>query len=354
MTFTKSTLAAVSSIALLAAASPVFAQELQDFTLGFAIDSMVQQIPYHVAREHGYFEDEGLEVEFQYFDGSSALVQQIVAGNVDAGSPAVGSLFNAVVQGHPLKQVFSFQYKSVFTLATPEGSGIDDVSDLQGKAIGVTELSGGEVPIVRAVIREAGLTEGEDVQIIPVGEGSALTVNALQTGQVQAYSSNMFDIAAIEAAGIPLDIILPESIENFPGNGLVVLEGTLEEKRTQLEGLTRALARALIYVENNRDEAFELARQLAPEELEDIELANASFDAAYTLRERPADMEGAPIGTHYLPGIEAYHTFMRQGSEEEGALMQDIDLDALLDDSLVAAANDFDKEAAALPRAEQQ
>ena len=88
--------------------------------------------------------------------------------------------------------------------------------------------------------------------------------------------------------------------------------------------------------------------------MEDLALANASFDAAYTLRERPADLEGAPIGTHFLPGIQAYHDFMRQGSEEEGALMQDIDLDALLDDSLIPAANEFDKEAAALPRAEQE
>jgi ABC-type nitrate/sulfonate/bicarbonate transport system substrate-binding protein len=347
-------LAALLLAGAVAGATPALAQDSEEFVLGFAIDSMVQQIPYHVAREHGYFEDEGLDVEFQYFDGSSALVQQIVAGNVDAGSPAVGSLFNAVVQGHPLKQVFSFQYKSVFTLATPEGAGIDDVSDLAGKAVGVSELSGGEVPIVRAIIREAGLTEGEDVQIVPVGDGSALTVNALQSGQVQAYSSNMFDIAAIRAAGIPMDIIMPASVENFPGNGLVVMESTLEEKRTELEGLTRALARALVYVENNRDEAFELARELAPEEMENLELANASFDAAYTLRERPADMGDAPIGTHYLPGIEAYHDFMRQGSEEEGALMQDIDLDALLDESLLPAANDFDKAAAALPRAEQQ
>jgi NitT/TauT family transport system substrate-binding protein len=347
-------LVATASLALLAGASPSLAQELDEFTVGFAIDSMVQQVPWHVAREHGYFEDEGLEVEFQFFNGSSALVQQIVAGNVDAGSPSVGALFNAVVQGHPLKQVFSFQYKSVFTIATPEGSGIDEIADLQGKAIGVTELSGGEVPIVRAVLREAGLTEGEDVQILPVGEGSALTVNALQTGQVQAYSSNMFDIAAIETAGIPLDIIMPESVENFPGNGLVVLESTLEEQRTQLEGLVRALSRALVYVENNRDEAFALAQQLAPEEMENVELANASFDAAYTLRERPADMEGTPIGTHYLPGIQAYHDFMRQGSEEEGALMQDLDLDALLDESLIPAANEFDREAAALPRAEQE
>lgn len=352
MTYVKNGLAAcISAVALWS--MPVSAQDLENFSVGFAIDSMVQQIPYHVAREYGYFADEGLEVDFQFFDGSSAVVQQIVAGNVDAGSPSTGALFNAVVQGHPLKQIFSFQYKSVFTLATPVSSGITDVAGLDGKAIGVSDLSGGEVPVVRAVLREAGLTEGEDVQIIPIGDAPAMTVNALQTDQVQAYSSNMFDIAAIEASGIDMTVILPESIANFPGNSLVAREETLNEKREQFEGFTRAMARAVVYVAANRDEAYALAKQLAPEELENEALAQASFDAAITLRERPAAMEGEPVGAHYLPGIQAYHDFMRQGSEEEGALSQDIDLAALLDSSLLEAANDFDRAAAALPRDQQ-
>jgi ABC-type nitrate/sulfonate/bicarbonate transport system substrate-binding protein len=314
---------------------------------------MVQQVPYHAARELGYFADEGLDVSFEYFDGSSAVVQQLVPGNVDIGSPSAGALFNAVVQGYDLKVVFSFQYKSVFTLGTPADSGITDVAGLAGHAVGVSELSGGEVPIVRAVIREAGLTEGEDVQILPIGDAPAMTVNALQTGQVIAYSSNMFDIAAIEAAGIDMNIILPDSVANFPGNSMVASAEVLAEKHTQLEGFARAMARAIVYVDANREEAYAMAAALAPEEFEDEALAQASFDAARSLRERPAAMEGAPIGSAFMPGIQAYHDFMRQGSEEEGALMQDLDLEAMVDNSLLEVANNFDAAEAALPRAEQ-
>ncbi len=238
-------------------------------------------------------------------------MQQLVAGNVDAGSPVTGALFNALVQDHDLKQIFSFQFKSVSTLATPATSGITTVADLKGKKVGLSELSGGEVPIVRAVLREAGLAEGQDVEIVPVGAGSALTLNALQTGQVHAYSSNMFDIAAIEAAGTDMTIIMPKSVENFPGNAIVVRAETLEEKREQIVGFVRALAKGLLYVEANRDLSFAIAERLAPEEFEDKALANASFDAARLLKERPADLASAPIGTHYRPGIEAYHTFMR-------------------------------------------
>lgn len=345
---------AATLVAATLGSGAALAQDLKQLTMGFSIDSIVQQIPYHVAKEHGYFEDEGLDVSFEFFDGSSALVQQIVAGNVDTGSPAMGSVFNAIVQGHDLKVYLSWQYKSVFTLATPADSGVKTVADLKGKAVGVSELSGGEVPVVRAVLREAGLTEGEDVRIIPVGEGSALTVNALQTGQIHAYSSNLFDVAAIRAAGIPMDIIMPESVANFPGNSLIARGDRLEEDREAFQGVARAMARALVYVENNSEEAFELARQLRPEQLEEEALSRASWEAAYTLRERPDDMAAdAPIGTPYRPGIQAYHDFMREGSEEEGALMADVDIETLLDDSFIAAANEFDKEAAARARGEK-
>jgi NitT/TauT family transport system substrate-binding protein len=334
--------------AALAFGGPAQAQDkpLEKFIVGLAVDSMVQQIPMYAARELGYFAEEGLDVQFEVFDGSSAVVQQVVAGNADVGSPSTGALFNAVVQGHELRQIFSFQFKSVFTLATPTNSGVKSVADLKGKAVGVSELSGGEVPIVRAVLREAGLVEGQDTEIIPVGAGAALTMNALQTSQVHAYSSNMFDIAAIEAAGLDLDIIMPKSVENFPGNGIVTRADTLENKRQQLIGFLRGLSKGLLYAEANRDEAYAMGAHLSPEEFEDEKLANASFDAARLLKERPAELADAPIGTHYLPGIQAYHDFLREGSEEEGALKQDIDLTKLLDSSLLEEVNKFDQEAA--------
>jgi ABC-type nitrate/sulfonate/bicarbonate transport system substrate-binding protein len=335
--------------AALLVASPSLAQEtqgnLEKFTFGLAVDSMVQQYPYHIAKELGFYAEEGLDVEFQDLGGSSNVVQQIIAGNVNAGSPSPGALLNAVAQGNDLRQVFSHQFKSVFTLATPADSGVKTVADLKGKTVGVSDMSGGEIPIVRAVLREAGLQEGVTVQLLPVGEGSALTVNAIQNGQIQAYSSNLFDVAAVEAAGIDMNVILPDSVANFPGNGVVVTAEVLEENREQIVGFLRALAKAIVWSEAHPQEAFEIAARLSPEQFEDEALAKASWEAAQTLKERPDALKDTPLGTHYMPGVETYHSFLRQGSEEEGALSKDVDLNTLMDTSLLAEVNEFDRAA---------
>jgi NitT/TauT family transport system substrate-binding protein len=335
--------------AALLVASPSLAQEaqgdLEKFTFALAIDSMVQQYPYHVARELGFYAEEGLDVEFQDVGGSSNVVQQIIAGNVNAGSPSPGALLNAVAQGNDLRQVFSHQFKSVFTLATPADSGVTTVADLKGKTVGVSDLAGGEVPIVRAVLREAGLQEGETVQLLPVGEGSALTLNAIQNGQIQAYSSNMFDVAAVEAAGVDMNVILPEAVANFPGNGVVVTTEALQENGEQLVGFLRALAKAIVWSDAHPQEAYEIAARLSPEQFEDEALAKASWEAAQTLKQRPEALKDAPIGTHYMPGVQAYHDFLRQGSEEEGALPRDVDLNNVMDTSLLEEVNQFDRAA---------
>jgi len=334
-------------LAMLMSTTPVWAQDLETFRFMFPVESVNQYHPFYIADKLGYFAEEGLKVEFQDAGGSSSAIQQILAGNAEAALPAPSAFLNAVAQGHDLKWVYSYQYANIFTLATPASSGITSIADLKGKKVGVSDLSGGEVPLVRAVLSAAGLDASTDVQLVPVGEGSALTVDALQSGQVDAYSSNLFDIAAIEASGIDMVTILPEEAQNFPANGVVVTADALKNNGENIAGFLKAVAKGVAYAAANDERAFALAREIRPEEFEAEALAAANWAAAHTLKTPPAALADAPLGSHYVEGFQAYHDFLRQGTEEEGALPKDVDLGVALDSSLLEAANDFDKAAVA-------
>jgi NitT/TauT family transport system substrate-binding protein len=334
------------ALALAAAlAAPGWAVAQEKFVFIFPVDSMVQYHPFHIAKELGFYEEEGLDVQFEAASGSSAAMQQLIAGNADGALPSPAAYLNAVAQGHDARWVFSYEYHNVFTMVVPADSDVQEVKDLKGKKVGVSELSGGEVPMVRAVLREAGLEEGTDVTMVPVGEGSALTVQALQTGQADAYSSSVFDVAALNAADIETRVILPENAQNFPANGVVVMADTLESKRDQVAGFLRATAKGIVYALANEDKALEMAKQLKPEEFEDEAYVQEGWKAIHFLMERPEAMADAPLGAHYEEGFQSYHDFLRQGSEEEGALPQDVDLESALDESLIEQANEFDRQA---------
>lgn len=317
--------------------------EAADFTFVLPVDSGVQYHPWFAAQELGYFEQEGLNVEIVAADGSSAAIQQLVGGQAQAALPSPGAFLTAVDSGQDLRWVYSYEYANVFTIITTPDAGVSSLEDLNGQRMGISEPGGGEVPLVRAVLRDAGLTEGEDVELVPVGEGSALTVQALEEGTVQAYASSLFDVAAIEAAGIETVDILPENAKAFPANGVAVTAESLESNAEQLAGFLRATAKGVLFSRANPDAAFEIAAAARPEEFEDENLVREGREAIEFLKEVPDELAEEPIGAHNRPGWEPYVEFLREGSEEEGALTGEIDLDTILDDSLLEQANDFDQ-----------
>ena len=338
-------LAAGSMLAMLLSTTSTWAQDLKPFRFMFPVDSVNQYHPFYIADSLGYFAEEGLKVEFQDAGGSSAAIRQVLAGNAEAALPAPSAFLNAVAQGHDLKWVYSYQYANIFTLAAKADSGIKSIADLKGKKVGVSDLSGGEVTLVRAVLAAAGLNAGEDVDIVPVGDGSALTVEALRTGQVDAYSSNLFDLAAIKSMGIDMVTILPQEAQDFPANGIVVTAESLTTNADTIAGFLRAVAKGVVYAANNDKKALEIAKKTRPEEFEVEALSAANWAAAGVLKTPPASLSDKPIGSHYVTGFQAYHDFLRQGTEEEGALPADVDLSVALDSSLLEAANAFDHKA---------
>lgn len=315
-----------------------------ELTLAFPADGFATTYPFVLAEELGYFEEEDLTVNTEVADGSSGAIQQVIAGNADAGLGAASAWLSAASTGQDVRALYTTQYRNIFTIAVPADAGLESIEDLEGTTIAVSDLAGGEVPLLRGLLREAGV-RGSDYEFVAAGEGAAITVDALRSGRVDAYSSNVYDVAAVEAAGIELNTILPEVAETFPGNSVVVTSETLDQDRDALIGLLRGASKAVAFVNENPDEAYDILAEHVPEQFEDPELAQATWDLARDfLQPQPEEIEGEPYGTPYIPGLESYHDFLLEGDEEEGALAEPVDLDVVVDTSLLDEAADFDPE----------
>lgn len=319
--------------------------ELTPVTLALTNQRAIQYAEFYAADALGFWEEEGVDVEIVIVSGSSATVQQIVGGNVDIGNPSGPATAQAFAQGNCLKQLFTLSYKNVFGLAAPEATGIDSLEGLGGGVIGVSEPGGGEIPLIRAIMASVGLEEGADYQLLPIGEGGPVTFQALENGDAQAYSSSIFDVASLEAAGMPLNQLMPEEFQYFQGTSPVVTCEYFEANQDLLAGLGRAIAKGASWVEANPDQAKQLTRDVEPELWEDEALAESFWTATAEMNSPPPALEGEPWGTHYREGWELYLDFASQGTEEEGAIAPgSVDLDVLLEDSLIPAINDFDPE----------
>ena len=183
------------------------------------------------AKELGFWSQEGLEVDFKGTGGSGAAVQLMIAGHASAGIPSMPATLNAVGRGQKLHGFYQYSTGTLFFLKVMKNSPVQSVKDLKGKNIGITEPGGGEVPMVKAALQGAGLDPDKDVRLIPIGEGSPATFDAIKSGRVAAYSSNFQDSLAVELAGVPLRDITPAEYGAFPAQMMIATPDALQPHR---------------------------------------------------------------------------------------------------------------------------
>ena len=322
--------------------------DLREVTFALTNQRAIQYHPYYLADYLGYFEEEGLDVNFEVVRGSSAAVQQLIAGNVDIAHPSGPATAQGVSEDHCLRQIYSYEHINVFGLSGVADQGIEELTDLNGQTVGISEPSGGEVPLIRAVLADAGLEENVDYTFLPIGEGGAQTVNALQQGDAQAYASSVYDVAAVEAAGVGLNNLMPDRFRYMPSTSIVVTCDTFESEKDMLTGFGRAVAKATVFSQANQKAAYEITETYEPTLFENETVARAFWEAANASLQQPPDNEGKPWGSHHYEGWEVYLESATQGTEEEGALEPEAVetvLNETLTEELIPEINNFDEQA---------
>ncbi len=300
------------------------------------------------AVDRGYFREEGFaDVDLIY---QTALVPLLVGGTVDYGFPTTVDVLNAFSADRPLTAVFQSTYAFVFGIRVPADSDITEFTadQFRGKTIGITEFVGGEVPMLRAMMKREGLVEAEDVTLLATsGTTQQPTVDALNTGKIAAFAASHIDFAAIETAGLPLRDITPVDIrDRMPASNVIgVRKQFLEENRDEVVRFSRAVAKGIIFTLENRPAAAEIGLKFAPES-GDIPDIVEFIDLFLTNRIEPPP--GVQYGAVAVDGWKTYMDFLLQGStgSETDPLNFDepIDVSEVIDNTLVSEIMNFDQE----------
>lgn len=295
---------------------------------------------YWIAVGLGFYEEEGLDVTLQGTGGSSDVAQILAAKNAAAGMGVPGAMLPAIEAGANLYPFFTYAYGEVFDVVVPEDSDLAEIADLSGLAIGISELAGGEVPLVRALLVEAGLDPDSDVEIIEVGTDAPSVAAAFDAGRIDAYSSAKSDIAQMNANGLGTKSIAPDSLATLPAEGMLATDDTKDDAAL-LVGLGRGTAKGQLVAYTNVDAAVCVLKELIPEEFTDDEAGRAGLEAVIEITSAPQDDNGDYVfGFLDADGWNTYvNIFIQGGVISEQIPMEDYVLDQYIDD-----INDFDQQ----------
>lgn len=297
-----------------------------------------QVFPIFVAIEKGFYKEEGLDVTLNYSKGSSDAARQLAAGNVDWGIFSSAATMQTVQRGFPLKAIMQIYYPDTFDIVVPADSDVKTMADMKGKVLGLSDLAGGEVPMARASVIEAGL-KPTDVRMVVAGEGDPTTVRSFNEKRIQAYGGAKRDLLLLPAQGIATRSITPEAIAAFPGDALSVRAETFEKDPELLVKFTRATIKGWAWGMANSDAAFELLKsKYAAASLGNNPVAPEYWQLVRTYYTAPAGVE--KHGTFLPAAWQTYMDYLQLGEGEQKALAGPVALDEILTDEIVLKAWD--------------
>ncbi|MCK9917650.1 ABC transporter substrate-binding protein [Microbacteriaceae bacterium K1510] len=93
---------------------------------------------FYVARDQGYFRDEGLDVDIDQGEGSAATIARIMTGNYDAGFGDINALITAAVQkpDQSPRMIYEMYNRGPSAVVVRADGPIKSLKDLEGRTVG--------------------------------------------------------------------------------------------------------------------------------------------------------------------------------------------------------------------------
>lgn len=235
----------------------------QELTLQLKWVTQAQFAGYYVAKDKGFYEEEGLDVTILPGGPDIAPTQVLAGGGADVIVEWMPAALAAREKGLPLVNIAQPFKSSGMMLTCLKESGISDPkTDFKGKTLGVW-FSGNEYPFLSWMSQLGLSTEGGPDGVTVLKQG--FNVDPLLQKQAACISTMTYnEYGQVLDAGIA-----PEDLVTFKyedqgvatlEDGLYVLESTLQDKAkvTDLVRFVRASMKGWKYAEENPEEAAQI------------------------------------------------------------------------------------------------
>lgn len=140
------------------------------------------QAGFTYAKELGYYDEVGLDVEIQEGQGSATTAQLVATGQTDIGFADGPAAMQVRAQGGAVKIVAPILQTNAFAVISLAETGIETIEDLRGKTVAI-QPGTAQTTLLDAILEENDMSE-EDVNLVNIDP--AALVGALLQGAVDA------------------------------------------------------------------------------------------------------------------------------------------------------------------------
>ena len=229
----------------------------------------ITAMPFFVARDHGFFQQEGLSAEMVVMP-AALNIRVLLAGDIQYAA-TIGSAVAAAIRGIDVRTVMLFVDRPLQDLVGSPG--IKSIADLRGKTVALSSRGGLQDIIMRRMLAQSKIDPSQVTMVTIAGQMALIA--AVKTERVGAALLNPpYNFLAYREGltnlGFSGDFV------RLPSTGIATLGQTLERSPDQVRRLTRAIARARAFAKDNKAKVMPTIKRAL--RIEDDELLNKIYD----------------------------------------------------------------------------
>jgi NitT/TauT family transport system substrate-binding protein len=324
-------LAACAAVATMAwaAQAPAVAQDTINVLL--PNENTTTLYPAIVARELGFYDDEGIEVTLLASDTTIPYMAFLANSQADLSMFDAPQTFQALNADQPIKVIFEGMQSAPEMVFVKADSDAQTLEDLLGTTVG---LASDRDQITLQVALDAVGHTIDEVSTVVVGDAGPVLASSLRDDKVSAVAAAVNDATVVAANGIPYRDVTPPAVKKNPANSFVIYAPRVEELRPVVTKFLRAWAKGAEAANIDRDAVAAMCAKSVPEEWENAEAGNALLDAAMGMILPQTPQHGQPQPDVWTAIQGPYIKF--------GVIEGEVDPAGFLDESFYEEANAFD------------
>lgn len=210
-------------------------------------------LPNMLTQRLGYFKEQNLDVTLIDEASGQASEDQVVAGNVDAGSGSYNHTIELQAAGKSIETVCQFGIApgEAEMLNASKASQISGVAALKGKNLGVTDIGSGTQTLTTALLGRKGIS-GDQVKWVAVGAGDTF-IAAMQQDRIDAGMTTEPTISRLVQSGagkVLVDLRTPETTRaalggDYPFIGIFMKNDFVSSHKEVVQRLVNAYVKTL-------------------------------------------------------------------------------------------------------------
>jgi NitT/TauT family transport system substrate-binding protein len=247
-------------------------------TVRINVNPVPYQSPIFIAAKEGFDARNGLKIELVKLAAGAQNTPALVNGTLTFSSCTFDNVANFHEQGKQVVAIYKLVERPTLDLVvankitaggvTAQSPLADRLKALKGFKFGISETGGPSDVFLRALLHEAGLIPGQDVEVVRMGSIAGLFAG-LKSGQIDGYVLSPPSPQQAEKAGVGKVLIkisqgeVP-ALAKFPSVAICTTQERLDKEADVVKRFVKALQEANDWMRKNEAETVKVGQALFP------------------------------------------------------------------------------------------